>query len=825
MLRVISYANGIEHLPLFIEGNKWYVKHAYDGLDTLRFEIASVDPMYKYIAEEVKVLVDNTSCFVVKKIDERGDFATVVCELDLDDWKREIYVEFRETNATLEEVLRKILPGNWSYRIASGTYTKRTTVEGENEGEPMYGATPYEVLIKAATTYGCVFNYDNVTKMLYVVDPTQYEPSGDFFSDEVNLNSLGFTGISTNFATRLYAYGKKDEESGKYLTFADINDGKEYVEDTTYSDKVVAVGWVDERYTVKENLLSDAKKKLQELARPSRSYTCEVNNLDKRAWMYRVVTLIDRKHNTRVDHQVVEFIEYPDEYRHLNTVTLSATSPQISTNIEKITSSLQNSVIKERSERKDAIDRLAEAQAQAAGLYETTETRQGGAVVHYLHDNKVLAESTLIITLSERGITVSKDGGATVSYAFDFVTGDAIAQTIYAGAAWLDKLFAQDLTATNLHITGNSTLNGELVSHVSDMISESYDNAKEAYNKATDAKSAVDNLAIGGRNLALGTSSNWRTYSVVDEIGCAPWALYLFDMKSRGLKAGDTIQIGFDIQFSNDFEATLTDMHAMYLQGDYNYGGTEKRITFDGGNQQQELETILATQSKFGHINTYFIVTEDMLDDDYTGEWEIKLRFDSYLGFISIRNAKVELGTISTNWTPAPEDVDAAIQEAEANANSYTESKISQTADEIEISIHEVAGVLTEDVNACQEAIAATDASLSDSISDLEGRVSTQEQDLANYKSETSMYFRFNTNGLNIGKLEGGDDSPYSINIDNEKMAFLQNGMEVAYVQYNKLHINAVEAMDRLSVGAAADGGYFDFISTQYGMGVKWRSV
>ena len=56
-------------------------------------------------------------------------------------------------------------------------------------------------------------------------------------------------------------------------------------------------------------------------------------------------------------------------------------------------------------------------------------------------------------------------------------------------------------------------------------------------------------------------------------------------------------------------------------------------------------------------------------------------------------------------------------------------------------------------------------------------------------------------------------------------MAFLQNGNEIAYVQYNKMHINAIEAMDRMSVGAAADGGYFDFISTIYGMGVKWRAV
>ena len=50
-------------------------------------------------------------------------------------------------------------------------------------------------------------------------------------------------------------------------------------------------------------------------------------------------------------------------------------------------------------------------------------------------------------------------------------------------------------------------------------------------------------------------------------------------------------------------------------------------------------------------------------------------------------------------------------------------------------------------------------------------------------------------------------------------------GVPVAYVQYNKLHIENVEAVRRWSVGAADDGGYFDFISTQYGMGVKWREA
>ena len=165
------------------------------------------------------------------------------------------------------------------------------------------------------------------------------------------------------------------------------------------------------------------------------------------------------------------------------------------------------------------------------------------------------------------------------------------------------------------------------------------------------------------------------------------------------------------------------------------------------------------------------------------------------------------------------------VVDAEERVRTYAESAVSQKADEIEISISTVTGTLAAGIQDCQESIAQTDEALSSSVGDLTQRISDQEDALLDYKHETSTYFRFNTDGLNIGRQEDGDESPYSINIDNEKMAFLQNGTEIAYVQYNKMHINAIEAMDRLSVGAAADGGYFDFISTEFGMGVKWRAV
>lgn len=111
------------------------------------------------------------------------------------------------------------------------------------------------------------------------------------------------------------------------------------------------------------------------------------------------------------------------------------------------------------------------------------------------------------------------------------------------------------------------------------------------------------------------------------------------------------------------------------------------------------------------------------------------------------------------------------------------------------------------------------------SVNSLTDRITEQGNEVNSYHEQLQTYFGFSEDGLEIGKKVNGEKQQYSINIDNERMGFLQDGSEVAFIQYNKLHINAVEAMDRLSVGAAADGGYFDFISTEYGMGVKWRAV
>ena len=181
----------------------------------------------------------------------------------------------------------------------------------------------------------------------------------------------------------------------------------------------------------------------------------------------------------------------------------------------------------------------------------------------------------------------------------------------------------------------------------------------------------------------------------------------------------------------------------------------------------------------------------------------------------------------------AKADATSKANAAESNAKADTAEKLKSYSDTTNATIDDKFGQAKDYTDSVKQTVTTeygtkldeTAMNFNLSVNSLSERVTEQGNEVNAYKETLETYFDFSQNGLLIGKKSNGQNQQYSINIDNEKMAFLQDGSEVAYVQYNKLHINAIEAMDRLSVGAAADGGYFDFISTQYGMGVKWRAV
>lgn len=196
----------------------------------------------------------------------------------------------------------------------------------------------------------------------------------------------------------------------------------------------------------------------------------------------------------------------------------------------------------------------------------------------------------------------------------------------------------------------------------------------------------IEGIEIGGRNLAVNSAGNeWYTVTIADgtnkplNVFGSPSKGYLIIPEISNIKKDDIIQVSFEIKFGENWKETGTGTKASLITGNYNVGGTWASITFQGGNLSKKLPEVMASESREGHLNTYFTVTENMLNGTYTGVALSNIRFDYYSGDVSIRRVMVEKATKPSNWTPAPEDLESY---ADAAVSSAT-TEIKQTTDSI----------------------------------------------------------------------------------------------------------------------------------------------
>lgn len=81
-------------------------------------------------------------------------------------------------------------------------------------------------------------------------------------------------------------------------------------------------------------------------------------------------------------------------------------------------------------------------------------------------------------------------------------------------------------------------------------------------------------------------------------------------------------------------------------------------------------------------------------------------------------------------------------------------------------------------------------------------------------------YIRFQGALIELGKV----GNSFVAKLSNEKLAFLQDNVEIAYISNNKLYITDVEIRNKLTIGNPTNG-YFDLIPRQNGnLALKWRA-
>ena len=337
MLTVYTAAGAV---PLQIDD--YYIKELASGLDELIFSMSIWTPEYQQIQEETSIREesdDGAALYLVKAIDGGSDRAQIKCQLDLDDWRSVMVMDYKSESAKVGDIVASVAPTGWEVADDSGlTYRRTITLDA---------ATPMDVLEQCRSTFPEVtFRFDTIGKTVTIVNMDTGENLGAFATRELNLKRNDYKGKSTNFATRLYAYGKDG------LSFASINGGKPYVENHSYSSRVIcAPVWIDERYTVAENLLRDAQARLDTLAVPQRSFDCDVVDLaatDPERFsflsfpLFSVAALIDDTRSAgKIDHKIVERWRYPYA-PETNKVVFSTVAPRIQSQVTQVIRSITN---------------------------------------------------------------------------------------------------------------------------------------------------------------------------------------------------------------------------------------------------------------------------------------------------------------------------------------------------------------------------------------------------------------------------------------------------------------------------------------------------
>ena len=337
MLTVFDGATGYPILD-----DKYYVRLLASGLDEIIFNVSIRDPVFKYIVEEARIRDRDSNYYLIKQIDAGSESAKIVAQIDIDAFKATMFQKYTNGSATVYSTVLQVLPSGWSIIDYAAKSFKRTIPTSDTTSD--YNVTAWDVLQACCTTYSVRFRFDNVRKIVYIIDPDTYINIGAFATRDLNLKDLNYKGKSTGFVTRLYAEGADG------LTFASINNGKAYVDNNEYSNKVISYYWKDERYTDAQSLLDDATEKLAELAKPTRSYDCDVldlanTNPEKYGFedfsLFNVITLIDDAQERRLDYQIVEKWEYP-YYPVNNKVVLSTETPKIQNQVVSLIDSVNN---------------------------------------------------------------------------------------------------------------------------------------------------------------------------------------------------------------------------------------------------------------------------------------------------------------------------------------------------------------------------------------------------------------------------------------------------------------------------------------------------
>lgn len=253
------------------------LENAYDiivsgeinGEDTLSFSIPFEDSKRQYIDNEKKIqIVDDV--YIIRTVtdskDSSGGAVTeVYAEAEFYDLAYSVRKEEKAFDAEKADVAMAYALEGTEWNVGTvNVSTKRTWTSTEKNA--------LSILRAVADMHGGDLVFDCPNRLVHLLTLSGKD-SGALFMYGKNMKEIERTVDTTSLVTRLYAVGADG------MTFADINGGKAYVEDFTYSSEVRVSSLDCSAFTNPYQMLEYTKMRLADYCKPTISYVLKAMDL------------------------------------------------------------------------------------------------------------------------------------------------------------------------------------------------------------------------------------------------------------------------------------------------------------------------------------------------------------------------------------------------------------------------------------------------------------------------------------------------------------------------------------------------------------------
>ena len=290
---ILYDSNKANKYPL-INYNDYYVESILKTGDrNLHFSIP-MNEKYTQAINEQCCIENEEDIFVIKSISSTNDNKQVTAQLDLEELEGKEWEKFESVEQTISDCMKLAIAGT-GWTIGTCNITKKRTIRKTI-------CSALDIISQCRKTYRAEIEYKTKDKKINIYQHRGLD-KGSFLMDTLNLKKLDVQGNTYDFYTRLVALGAIDS-NGKNIRCVVTNN--------KYSSKVKSTIWKDERYTSLESLKEDAQAKLDEMAKPYKSYraipypipNCSIGD---------AITIISKEQNVNEKLRVVSIRNYPEE--------------------------------------------------------------------------------------------------------------------------------------------------------------------------------------------------------------------------------------------------------------------------------------------------------------------------------------------------------------------------------------------------------------------------------------------------------------------------------------------------------------------------------